>query len=224
MGDGMTKGAEQSKYDQDKSGLYYYDVGESGTIFQPNIPKPVINSDTFKNEMRPLSYTLTTADLINEVEYITPLKYLFQSLAQEELERILATLGSPGEIKDKKDRLRLKRQAKVMKGDEGWKAWVTSQGKEGLPGFKKVIEDWLAEPIDFNQEDYFPSDWNGMGAAKKFFEKLDTGTADALGVSIIEGEFPGSSYYAARLDKSVDDANNAAEKLGLPFRFRKEHE
>jgi hypothetical protein len=216
----MAKGTQHSKYDQDKSGLYYYDVDKSGTIFQPNIPEPVINSDIFKNEIRPLSNILTTSDLINEVEYITPLQYHFQSLVEEELERILATLESPGEIKDRR---RLKRQAKAMKGDEGWQAWVTSQGEEGLPGFKKVIQDWLAEPIDFTQEDYFPSDWNGMGAAKKFFEKLDTGTADALGVSVIEGEFPGSSYYAARLDKSVDDANNAAEKLGLPFRFRKEH-
>jgi hypothetical protein len=185
MGDDMPKNTQQSKYDQDKSGVNYYDVDESGTIFQPNIPKPVISSDIFRTEIRPLSFIRTTANLIDEVNNITPLQYHFQSLGQEELERILSTLGSSGDIMDKKDRQRLKRQAKVMKGDEDWKAWVTSRGKEGLPGFRKVIEDWLAEPIDFTQEEYFPKDWNGMGAAKKFFEELDAGTADALGVSII---------------------------------------
>jgi hypothetical protein len=42
---------------------------------------------------------------------------------------------------------------------------------------------------------------------------------DALGVVIIEGEHPGSTYYAAELVRDIDDANRAAKAAGLPVRF-----
>jgi len=41
-----------------------------------------------------------------------------------------------------------------------------------------------------------------------------------LGVDIIEGEHPGSSYYAAELRQDVDYANQVAKEMGLGFRFR----
>ena len=37
---------------------------------------------------------------------------------------------------------------------------------------------------------------------------------------MVEGEHPGSTYYAAELRKPVHEANATAEDLGLPFRFR----
>jgi hypothetical protein len=43
----------------------------------------------------------------------------------------------------------------------------------------------------------------------------------ALGIVVVEGDRPGSSYYAAELRGSIDDANAAAAKLELPFRFRR---
>ena len=49
---------------------------------------------------------------------------------------------------------------------------------------------------------------------------LDDKTLDALGVEIIEGEHPGSSYYAAELRQDVDYANQVAREMGLEFRFR----
>ena len=42
----------------------------------------------------------------------------------------------------------------------------------------------------------------------------------ALGVQIVEGGHPGSSYYAAVLRQDVDYVNNIARSLGLKFRFR----
>ena len=45
---------------------------------------------------------------------------------------------------------------------------------------------------------------------------------DALGVVIVEGDRPGSSYFAAELRNELADANAAAQRLGLPFRFRAE--
>ena len=39
-------------------------------------------------------------------------------------------------------------------------------------------------------------------------------------VEIIEGEHPGSSYYAAELRQDVDYANQVARGMGLEFGFR----
>lgn len=44
---------------------------------------------------------------------------------------------------------------------------------------------------------------------------------NALGIEIVEGEHPGSTYYAAELHKPIAFTNSEAERMGLPFRFRR---
>jgi hypothetical protein len=44
---------------------------------------------------------------------------------------------------------------------------------------------------------------------------------DALGVQIIEGEHPGSTYYAAELRQDIDYANEVAREIGLECRFKR---
>ena len=56
--------------------------------------------------------------------------------------------------------------------------------------------------------------------AKKYFERFDYKTLDGIGVQIVEGDHPGSIYYAAVLRQDVDYVNNIARSLGLKFRFR----
>jgi hypothetical protein len=59
-----------------------------------------------------------------------------------------------------------------------------------------------------------------MGAAKVFFDSLDFDTLDELGIKIVEGEYPGSTYYAAELLGDVEVAKVVAARLGVPVRFR----
>ena len=47
----------------------------------------------------------------------------------------------------------------------------------------------------------------------------DDDVLDALHVEIVEGEHPGSSYYAAELAIGVDEANRTAEEACIPVRF-----
>ena len=61
---------------------------------------------------------------------------------------------------------------------------------------------------------------SGVALAKKYFECLGYETLDGLGVQIIEGDHPGSSYYAAVLRHDIDYGNQVARGLGLTFRFR----
>jgi microcompartment protein CcmL/EutN len=42
---------------------------------------------------------------------------------------------------------------------------------------------------------------------------------ETLGVDLVEGEHPGSTYYAAELRGDIDEANRAAEAAGIPARF-----
>ena len=53
-----------------------------------------------------------------------------------------------------------------------------------------------------------------------FFQEMDGKMLDALGVVIVEGDHPGSTYFAAELRGKMEDANAVAEREGLPFRFR----
>ena len=104
--------------------------------------------------------------------------------------------------------------------DTGWRDWVSHEGDPGLAGFKERIEDWLAEGIDWDEAEWFDSGWSGQDAALGFFSGLDAKVRKLLGVVIIEGEHPGSSYYAAELRGEIGLANAAAQVLGLACRFR----
>ena len=43
---------------------------------------------------------------------------------------------------------------------------------------------------------------------------------DLLGIEIVDGDCPGSSYFAAELHIDVDEANLRARIHKLPYRFR----
>jgi hypothetical protein len=105
--------------------------------------------------------------------------------------------------------------------DFGWKEWIRLEGESGLSWFIDYIDEtWLPKELDWRHVDYFPSHYSGVAIAKEYFESLDYETLDALGVDIIEGEHPGSSYYAAELRQDIDHANQIARDMGLDFRFR----
>ena len=82
------------------------------------------------------------------------------------------------------------------------------------------IQDWFSESPDWNsEEDYLPQVGTARGAALLFFSSMDAHTMNLLGVRIVEGEHPGSTYYAAELRGDLNVANQAAEAVGLGIRF-----
>jgi hypothetical protein len=54
-----------------------------------------------------------------------------------------------------------------------------------------------------------------------FFRDQEFAMLKALGIVVVEGDWPGSTYYAAELRGSIDDANATAATLEVPFRFRR---
>lgn len=82
------------------------------------------------------------------------------------------------------------------------------------------LRQWL-DDTSLTDADYDAADLNGVtaqGAALLFWRDGDLDPAD-FGIVVVEGEHPGSSYYAAELRGSIEYANVQAQKLGAAVRF-----
>jgi hypothetical protein len=193
----------------------YFEVDEFQTIRDPRVPEPEIRGDIF-DDIVPAS--IKTADQLIAIAEPGPMWRRLTDLADERRQEIEWSLDDelpPGE------RRRLKRIAGLLaEPDEGWKHWVRLEGHRSMASLRKIVANWLDEPIDWDEHVWFPDDIGSMGAAKVFFDSLDFDTLDALGIKIVEGEYPGSTYYAAELLRDVEEANVAASEMGLPVRFR----
>jgi hypothetical protein len=218
----------------DKTADYLFDVDEDGTIMEPDFKEPKINSEIFDVVVKDLN---TPTNIIYEIEQADArwdtLVWHFRSLADDEHSNLIRRIERQ-DYRDDKELRRMKRLAKELEDeDDGWKKWIKIEGEEGVPRFKKLIGDWLAAPIEW-QED-MPDSATAVGSAKRFFERQELATLNKLGVWILEGPHPGNNYCAAMLgenldgsvnpeyavQKKIEQANEAAQKLGLWYRFRK---
>jgi len=196
----------------------YFDVNEYDTIIEPGFEEPKTRGDVFNICLVGIK---TPDDVIDAVEGCIPLTSHFQQLSSDEHDDIVSQLE--GDDLSPAQRRALQRLGTALAdADEGWKEWVQLEGSKGLPAFRGIIEDWLQEPVEWEDMEYFPRDHGGQGQALAFFEQLPYDTLEALGVVIVEGDHPGSTYYAAELKSDMDTANEVASMLELPFRFRVE--
>ena len=200
--------------------MTFYEVAGHGTLSDPRVAGPKVRADVF--ERLSLGIIRTTDELISEVDDCVPLASHFSILAETHLASIEEELEDEGSGLGFIARRRLAFLAAALRHDPdtGWHDWVAHEGDPGLAGFKERIEDWLAQGIDWDEAEWFDSGWSGQNAALGFFSGLDAQVRKLLGVVIIEGEHPGSSYYAAELQGEIGLANQAAQALGLAFRFR----
>ena len=198
---------------------WFFQVNDQGTILESGDDGPQINSDVY--ESINTEDLKTAQDVVDEVDHYDELRSHFVHLASDELEQVESDLEDEG--LEKPQRKALPRLLEALQDeDEGWRDWVLLAGKKGVPRFCDAIDEWLGEPVNWMATDFWPEGWSSQGRALSFFSDLDFATAEALGIQIVEGEHPGSSYYAAELRAEIAEANAAAEELGLPFRFREE--
>lgn len=161
----------------------------------------------------------------SEIEACPPLLSHLQSHADDRFDDLQETLErlSSEAAAWPKDRKKVARLAELRKistqlesDDDRWKAWIALEGRSAL---EAVVQEWLDSPLDWSQSEWFPDEASAQGLAYKYFLQMDGEILDALGVVIVEGDHPGSTYFAAELRQPLDEANEAAAKLGLPFRF-----
>lgn len=196
---------------------WFFEINDSHTIVDPLTKAPEVWNDIYDIN---LEWIKTPDDLIDEVMRCVPLQQVFLDEAQDKANELRHSLDETD--LSTKARKALVHQIEALEDeDDGWASFIESEGNTGLDQLKDLLADWLTDDIDWQYQEHF-DDFGGQGAAKHFFESLGAPTCRKLGVVIIEGEHPGSTYYAAELRGDIGSANQAAKTLGLPIRFRQE--
>lgn len=172
-----------------------FEVDEYNTITVPWAKLPEINADIYYDVNADVE---SSKELLSEIESVSNLSDHFAY----EFE-VLADQPGTSQLVDQ-----------LLDRDLGWEDWVLLGD---LEEHKARVDAWLNEGIDW---DYAPASVGPVGEAYHYFNNFAWSTQEELGVVVIEGEHPGSSYYAAELRVSAEEANQRAERVGLPIRFK----
>ena len=156
-----------------------------------------------------------------------PLAWAVNSIYSDFRDEVVADIrAAESDAKQKKRRIVvLKERLKKLpeEPEEGASAWLLGlTTSEFEANVVPQIQEWFSElPNWYFEDDYLPQTGTAQGAALEFFRSMDTDSVDLLRVDIVEGDRPGSTYYAAELRGNIDVANRAAEAAGLRVRFVK---
>jgi hypothetical protein len=199
---------------------WYFEVGEWGNaIVDPDVPEPMVRSDVFGVVDR---HPRTLDHLISQVENIQPLQNEFQQRAFDVAEELWKQLDALRDESGAIDSGSRERQiGDLNDAVNGWEAYLRIGGDERLDEHWEFLDEWMQGVLRGDELDYAGYDWHGQGRAFKFFAGMDRGIRDELGVVVVEGDHPGSDYLAAELRGDIGRSNLTAERLGLPFRFRR---
>lgn len=100
-----------------------------------------------------------------------------------------------------------------------WQSWLEAAPDEVIEEVVNHTNEWLEEFPDENDwEIANRRGYTDQGSALTFFRD-DFEFNGLFNIVIVEGDHPGSSYYAAELHMDVDDANQLAAEEGIPVRF-----
>lgn len=202
--------------------IHWFEVRSDGHLVYPGIAEPKIRAEVF--ERVDLSDGHDVDGLIHLIRRCEPLAQRFRSLGEQYLQEntgpiaFLRDLGGVPSARTGSQKLILR--ALRQDPDDGWARWIELSGDKALETFRQVVSNWLAEEIDWREREFFDSLWNGQVAAYGHFEDQPRSVLKAIGVLVIDGDHPGSNYRAAELHKDIQEANQAAARLGLDCRFR----
>ncbi len=117
-------------------------------------------------------------------------------------------------------KLNAKLDAMPEESENGAREWIARVPPAVFRSVARRMSDWFDQPPDWaSEEDYIDEHLTAHGAALAYFRDMDASLRNDLKILIVEGEHPGSTYYAAELAQSDDEANRVAEAVGLAIRF-----
>ena len=103
------------------------------------------------------------------------------------------------------------------KGD--WEDWLERADDDTAEYLIEQANNWVTGDPDSNDwEQANISGYSNTGGALSFF-RHDFEYNEMFDISIIDGDCPGSSYFAAELGMDIDEANALAIEQGIPIRF-----
>lgn len=202
-----------------------FEVDDSGTLTMADFWEPKIRSEFYEPVYE--SWSGSPAHLAEAMDDCEPLAWAVHSIYTEVRDEIQAALNeiteTSGVFEKRTAALKARLKAMPEEPEDGVEDWLLAlTASEFEERIAPEIEEWFDSPPDWNwEDDHLPRDGTAQGAALEFFQNLGGDALDTLGVTIVEGEHPGSTYYAAELTCDVDAANKAAADAVIPVRFKK---
>lgn len=200
-----------------------FEVADGGTLRMANYAEAQTRAD-FYEEVSDF-WSRSPGDLAEAMDECQPLAWAVHRIYSDFRDELVADLqdvqdagsGNKRRLAALKDRLKALPE-EPEDGAAGWLLGLTS--KEFEDRVVPQIEEWFGEPPDWNfEDDYLPESGTAQGAALQFFRDMAADDLETLGIDVVEGEHPGSTYYAAELRGDIDEANRAAQAAGIPVRF-----
>ena len=201
-----------------------FEVDSSGTLTMADYWEPKIRSEFYESVYE--SWAESPAHLADAMDECEPLAWAVRSIYTEIRDEIQAALDeireTSGAFKKRTAALKARLKAMPEEPEDGVEDWLLSlTTNEFEDRIVPEVEEWFSSPPNWNwEDDHLPRDGTAQGAALEFFQNLGSDALDTLGVTIVEGEHPGSTYYAAELTCDVDAANKAAANAVIPVRFK----
>lgn len=204
-----------------------FEVASGRVLVVPGFPEPRTRAEAFPS-LEP-DAVHSSRDLIALIDSCPPLEAHLRLLGHQFVSRHAQRpgTGSPGcdgvQVGPGQPIANPQLVLRVLQRDpqEGWRQWIEYSGDVALESFIQAVRDWLAESVNWDECAHFERPWNGQQAALDHFEVYSSSVLKALGIRIIQGDRPGSSFEAAELHKEIDQANEVAELLELECRFRR---
>jgi hypothetical protein len=200
-----------------------FEVSYDGTLREPDFPDPEKRCQFYENVFG--WWDRSPKDLSNAIEECQPLAWKVHSIYSDFREALQTELENtqnreyPG--LEKLAALKERLASMPEEPEEGAESWLLGMDKGNYEkNIIRPIQNWFSESPNWaSEEDYLSNATTAQGVAMNYFENMDQESLDLLGVEIVEGECPGSSYWAAELCCSIEEANEAAEAAGLGVRF-----
>jgi hypothetical protein len=197
-------------------GVYLFEVSDDDSISFADFAEPQTRAEAYSMDISDLD----DIDALQKFAERTPLGNRLQdcySFYRDELIYQMNEAPSPAMRRRIKKRL-----AKLPDDpDSGWMTWLEVEPRQARAESADAIAEFLNAPPDWgNEYEFLPDYANAQGAAYRYFDGQDQVLLETLGVVIIEGDCPGSSYFAAELRVSVEEANRAAQAADIPIRFK----
>ncbi len=200
-----------------------FEVADSGTLRMTNYVEAETRADFYEHISD--FWSRSPQHLADAMDQCQPLAWAVQAIYSEvrgELATDLQdTQGAGATGAPRLAALKSRLEALPEEPEEGAVNWLLGMSsREFENSVVPVIDKWFGEPPNWSFEgDYLPESGTAQGAALAFFRDMAGDELETLGVDIVEGEHPGSTYYAAELRGDIDKANRAAEAAGIPVRF-----
>jgi hypothetical protein len=103
--------------------------------------------------------------------------------------------------------------------DADWEGWLAQADDDTVEYLIDQANKWVnGEPGEQDWERADLAGYSNTGSALRFFRD-DFEYNEMFDISIIEGDCPGSSYFAAELGMDIEEANALAIEEGIPIRF-----